>query len=79
METIKQHFRVDQKHISFLKFLLEAYDGIANLTTLDPKSGHIVINIAPGCQEDVKTLLREIKDDVVMERIEHDESQENNH
>ena len=70
---------MDGKHISFLKFLLEAYDGIANVTTLNPKTGHIVINVAPGCEEDVKTLLREIKDDVVMEQIENDEPQENNH
>ena len=79
METTKQYFKVDGKQISFLKFLLEAYDGIANLTTLNPKLGHIVINIAPGCEEDVKTLLWEIKDDVVMEQIKNDESEENSH
>jgi len=70
LETIKKHFRVDRKKISFLQFILEAYDGIANLTTIDSASGHVVLNIAPGCENDVKTLLREIENDAPNKPIE---------
>ncbi len=38
METIKKYYRIERKEICFLKFIFEAYDGIAMLTTVDPDS-----------------------------------------
>jgi hypothetical protein len=45
------------REVHFLRFILEAYEGIAVLTTLDPQLGHIRLSIAPGCERDVQHLL----------------------
>ena len=69
VETIKKYYRVDRRKISFLKFILEAYDGLAVLTTVDSKKGIVVINIAPGCEADVKMILQDLKQNVMIEDI----------
>ncbi len=69
VETIKKYYRVDRREISFLKFILEAYDGLAVLTTIDSKKGIVVINIAPGCEADVEMILQDLKENVMIENI----------
>ena len=55
VKTTKQHYRVDRREIAFVRFILEAYDGLAIVTTLDPETGLIEFQIAPGCEQDVET------------------------
>jgi hypothetical protein len=40
-----------------LRFILEAYEGIGLVTTLDPNLGLIEMSIAPGCEEEVARIL----------------------
>ncbi|MBT8359211.1 MAG: DUF4911 domain-containing protein [Desulfobacterales bacterium] len=74
IESIKKYYRVDRREISFLKFILEAYDGLAILTTVDSKKGIVVINIAPGCEADVKMILQDLKQSVMIEDIPYNNS-----
>jgi hypothetical protein len=68
METIKKYFRIDRKEIHFLKFILEAYDGIATLTTVDPELSIVRLNIPPGCEGDVEMVLQDLQKSVMIER-----------
>ncbi len=56
-------FHVDRKEISYLRFTLESYDGMAVVTTLDPHIALIEISIAPGCEETVFELLNSLKNE----------------
>ena len=67
VETSKRYFRVDRREIAFIKFIFEAYDGIAVLETLDPKAGIVVFHIAPGCERDVDAILQDLKREIVIE------------
>ena len=67
METIKRYYRVDRREIAFLRFIFEAYDGLAIIETLNPESGDIVFHIAPGCESDVDVVLRDLKSDIMLE------------
>ena len=67
LETIKHYFRVDRREIAFIKFIFEAYDGIAVLETLDPNAGMVVFHIAPGCEADVDAILQDLKKEIVIE------------
>lgn len=67
MNTIKKYFRVDRREIAFLKFIFEAYDGIVTLTTVDPNQGVVLLCIAPGCENDVKMILQDLKKDMLIE------------
>lgn len=41
-----------------LRFILEAYEGIALLTTLDSHLGLVELSVAPGCEEEVAQVLK---------------------
>lgn len=69
METLKKYLRVDRREICFLKFIFEAYDGIATLTTIDPYLGTIRLHIAPGCGEEVNGILKDLKKDIMIEDV----------
>jgi len=69
VETTKKYYRIDRREIAFLKFILEAYDGLAVLTTVDSEKGIVVINIAPGCEADVEMILQDLKKNVMIENI----------
>ena len=69
VETTKKYYRIDRREISFLKFILEAYDGLAVLTTVDSEKGIVVINIAPGCESEVEMILQDLKKSVMIENI----------
>ena len=60
METIKKILRVDRREICFVKFILEAYDGIATMTTIDPLKGIVLLRIAPGCEKEVDAVFRDL-------------------
>jgi len=54
---IIRHILVAPHEIHFLRFVLEGYEGLAVVTTLQPESGLIQLSIAPGCESDVETIL----------------------
>lgn len=67
METKKLYYRVDRRKISFLRFILEAYEGIAVLTTVDAQAGIVVIHVPPGCEADVNLVMEGLKQDILIE------------
>jgi hypothetical protein len=69
METIKRYFRVERKEIAYMRFVLEAYDGIAVLKTLDAKTGLVVLLIAPGCEPDVETVVTDLQKKILIQEI----------
>lgn len=66
METIVRHYRVDRRQIAFLRFIIEAYDGAAGLTTVDPVQGIIRLYIAPGCLALIEALVVHLSREIVM-------------
>ena len=56
LSTTQRFLRINRRDISYLRFILEGYDGIAVLTTWDAARGIVRITIAPGCE----TLVDEI-------------------
>ena len=70
MQCHKKYLRVDRRQIGFMKFIFEAYDGIANLTTIDAGLGIISINIPEGCINIVDNLLDILGHDILIEPLE---------
>jgi Domain of unknown function (DUF4911) len=67
LETIRKIIRVDRREIGFLKFILEAYDGIAVMTTIDARQGIVLLRIAPGCEKEVEAVLRDLGRDILID------------
>jgi hypothetical protein len=69
METIKRYYRMERRDIYLLRFLLEAYDGISGLSTIDPEAGLVLLQIAPGCESDVLSLISEMQKKTLIEPV----------
>jgi hypothetical protein len=63
---------VDRREIVFIKFIFEAYDGIAGMRTIDPARGIIKLHIAPGCEEQVVRILQDLKKEILIRRLAED-------
>jgi len=71
LETITRYYRIDRREISFLKFILEAYDGLAVVTTLDSTKGIISITIAPGCIQDAEEIIQGLQNEIMIEKVDN--------
>jgi len=60
MQTTRRCYRVDRSQISFVKFILEAYDNAAVVSTVDAGRGLVQIRIAPGCEKLVDGIVAEL-------------------
>lgn len=54
----------------YLKFILEAYEGMNVMSTVDNKLGIIRIIIMPGFEDDMDELIAELGVQVQMENVE---------
>ena len=52
--------RVDRREIAFLKFILEAYDGVALMRTIDPHLGTVELLIGPGSEDEVARIIEDL-------------------
>ena len=57
METVKWIIEIERHQIAYLRNLIESYDGMAVVRTIDPHQAVIELMISPGCQDLIKDLL----------------------
>lgn len=70
MKSLKKFYRVDRPKIAFMKFIIEAYDGLGLLSTLDPYSGLVVLHIPPGRESEMDAIIADLKNDILIEPAE---------
>ena len=56
-ETAQLYLRINRSRIHFLKFILEAYDGLAILSVVEPREGLILVRFAPESGPEITDLL----------------------
>ncbi len=69
MKMIYKEYIVDKTMIGFIRFILEAYEGVAIATTLDPKKGHISLAIAPGREKTTQMIVEDLKKDFMFNEV----------
>jgi hypothetical protein len=67
--TKTNYYRVDRRELAFMKFIFEAYDGLATLTTIDPTQGIVALRIAPHCSEQVAEILQSLKKEIRIQSL----------
>lgn len=70
METIKRILRVDRREICYIRYTLESYDGMAVVSTADPYKALVEICIAPGCEDMVIELLKDLVEKEALEIVD---------
>ena len=59
--TLKPIFlKLPRENIAFLKFVLETYEGLGELRTLDGERGEVVILAPKDTVKDIKTMLNNL-------------------
>jgi hypothetical protein len=68
--VIFRYFKVLHRDMVYLKFILEAYEGMNVMSTVDNVAGIIRIAIMEGFETDMDALLAELGRQVAMEVVE---------
>ena len=71
---ICRYFRVAHRDMVFLKFILEAYEGMNVMSTVDNRDGIIRIAVMEGFEADMDRLLAELGQQVGMETVEWEDA-----
>ena len=69
MKTLHKKYKVDKTKIGFIRFIFEAYEGVAVSTTLDPKTGYIRLAIAPDRTETADMIIEDLKKDFQFDEL----------
>lgn len=64
IEVKERYVTVRTRDISFLQFILEGYDGLASVTTIDPEKALLRISIMPDFADDVEAVLNALSDEI---------------
>lgn len=67
MQTTKQIYRVDRRQINLIRFIFEAYEGLAVVTTLESASGLISLAVAPGCEAVAREVMENLGREMLVE------------
>ena len=72
MDTHSRYFRLRPKDIAYFKFIIESYDGMAVVRTLDPSEAVVELMIAPGWEQDVDEVLEGLAKEISIEPVSRD-------
>ncbi len=62
----KRYFRIPRAEIAYLRFILESYDGLAFLRTLDSRAALVEIAFPPSRRTDAEELLEALEKEIPM-------------
>jgi hypothetical protein len=66
---IKKYFQLERKNIVTVQFIIEGYEGMATVRTIDSREAVIQISVMPDYISDICGLLEYLKKKYKMEEI----------
>ncbi len=73
-ESCVRYFRVDRGDLVYLKFVLEAYEGMSTMSTVDQKAGIVRIICEGWAAEDMGALLDSLGQEIRLVEVEESAS-----
>jgi hypothetical protein len=67
MQSEIWRIRIPRREISYLRFLLEGYEGLAGLRTVHGQKGILEISVPPGRQAEWWMLLQDLKERMLLD------------
>lgn len=67
MESTRIQYRIDRKKLCLVKFILEGYDSLCYMSTLDPGEGMVEFVIPPDSEGLVMDILHDLSMQIHME------------
>ena len=62
-------FRVDRNQHAYLTFIVESYEGICTVSTVDNAQGIVRVLPSEGQEQDLEGLIRALQEEIGMEEI----------
>jgi hypothetical protein len=69
-KMILKWFKLRRKNIALVQFIIEAYEGMATVTTMDPHWAIIQVSIMPDFLQEIINVLESLKKKYHLEEIE---------
>jgi uncharacterized protein DUF4911 len=69
-ETCTRYFKVNRRDLVYLKFILEAYEGLTTLSTADRVEGIVRLNMPLGFSGDVAALVDVLRTEIAMNEVD---------
>ncbi len=66
----ERYFQINRRDIAYFRFILEAHEGLATLSTLDAGSGTVVLSIPDDFDREVDSLLSALREEIMMTEID---------
>jgi hypothetical protein len=66
---INKYFKLKRKDIALVQFIIEGYEGMATVTTINPQTAIIQISIIPDFISDISAVIKDLKNKFKMEEI----------
>lgn len=68
---IKKYYKLKRKNISFIQFIIEGYEGMATVTTIDPYTAIIRVSIVPDFLSEIQNVINDLRNTYEMEEINY--------
>jgi hypothetical protein len=69
-ECSVRNYLIDPCQIHYLRFIIEAYPGMAVVSTVDSKLGLVSIALAPGCESDILQILEAERETLKLSEVD---------
>lgn len=69
VELVPIFLQVAQKDIVFFNFLMESYEGLAEVRTMNPQKGQLVVMALPDTEKDVRALIGDLSAQIQIREI----------
>jgi len=71
-DTLTLRVQVPRREIAYFNFLLESYEGLASVRTIDPQQGILELMVPPELKEELLSLLEAMKEEMELRCSEGD-------
>ncbi|MBW2558455.1 MAG: DUF4911 domain-containing protein [Deltaproteobacteria bacterium] len=71
--VIKRNLKLERRNIAYIKYILEGYEGLATITTVDRDKSVIQLSILPDFASDVDGILEALKREIAIYEIDEGE------
>lgn len=73
MDTTALLIRIPPREIAYLSFVLESYEGVAAMRTIDPRSGIVEVMVPPSYEEEIEEILADLAREFPVHRMVSEE------
>ena len=63
MDTIPLLIQIPPREIAYLTFVLESYEGVAAIRTVDPREGIVELMVPTTYQEEIREILKDLAEE----------------